>query len=111
MDVRRWLRERRPTPPATLLARLEEVLARADAGDSPDIVASALNGAEALLREVVAVPQAGRECALDLLTADALATYAFEVASESPDALAEHARRAMVRFASVGATSGAERGC
>jgi hypothetical protein len=36
----------------------------------------------ALLRRVLSHPEGGRELALDLLTADALVTYAFEAQAE-----------------------------
>jgi hypothetical protein len=42
-----------------------------------------------------------RRTALDLLAADALATYAFELASERPESLAMLADEAMRRFAAL----------
>ena len=42
-----------------------------------------------------------RRTALDLLAADALATYAFELASERPESLATLADAAMRRFAAL----------
>ncbi len=47
-----------------------------------------------------------RDSALDLLAADALVTYAFEAASESPLELAQRATDAMVRMAVLGAATG-----
>ena len=43
----------------------------------------------------------GRESALDLLTVDALVTYAFEAASERPDSLESHAAHAIVQLSSA----------
>jgi len=106
--VRAWLHERRPAPPATLLARLEEVLDQERNGDEMDIVFTALTAATNLLEEIVARPAAGRECALDLLTADALVTYAFEVASDDPEGLASRAATALRQFAAVGADPSAK---
>ena len=57
-----------------------------------------LAAAEDLLRELLSRPSAGRESALDLLTVDALVTYAFEAASDDPDSLAERADQAMTRL-------------
>jgi hypothetical protein len=42
----------------------------------------------------------GRAAALDLLAADALATYAFEAAADDPDAIPARARAAMARLSS-----------
>ena len=62
---------------------------------------SLLDTCESLLRDVVARPAAGRGSALDLLAADALATYAFEAAADAPETLEEHAREAMKRIGAL----------
>ena len=51
--------------------------------------------------ELLARPSAGRESALDLLTVDALVTYAFEAASREPASLAVRATNAMSQLASA----------
>jgi hypothetical protein len=56
---------------------------------------------ESLLRDVVARPAAGRESALDLLAADALATYAFEAAADASKSLEQSARDAMRRIGAL----------
>jgi hypothetical protein len=99
--LRDWLRQRTPTPPADLLARVQETLgARCDedAGHASELCVAA---AEELLRELLARPSTGRDSALDLLTVDALATYAFEAASREPELLAARADDAMARFAAT----------
>ena len=77
-QVLAWLDTRRPAPPATLRDRL-----RSAVHDAPDGLVSHLahHGRE-LLEKVAARPQGGRELALDLLAADAFATYAFEAQAE-----------------------------
>ena len=100
MTVGAWLRERAPAP-TQLSARVTQVM-----GDRMDRAAdeastACLDAAEELLRELLARPSAGRESALDLLTVDALVTYAFEAASATPESLDARATDAMRRFASL----------
>jgi hypothetical protein len=96
-----WLRQRTPTPPPELSARIQQTLGErcgADASATPDVCIAA---AEGLLRELLTRPTVGRESALDLLTVDALVTYAFEAASDDPDSLATLATEAMTRLAAT----------
>lgn len=96
-----WLRQRTPTPPVELSARIQQTLGErcnADASAAPELCVAA---AESLLRELVARPSAGRESALDLLTVDALVTYAFEAASEHPGSLMDRAEHAMTRLSAA----------
>ena len=73
-----WLDTRRPVPPATLRERL-----RSAVHDTSDgLVAHLARHGRELLDKVAAHPQGGRELALDLLAADAFATYAFEAQAE-----------------------------
>jgi hypothetical protein len=51
------------------------------------------------LADLLALGCAQRDRALDLLAVDALVTYAFEAASESPDTLASRATNAMMVIA------------
>ncbi len=64
-------------------------------------IAAAEQTVARLLRE----ESTSRASALDLLAADALATYAFELAADDPDAIPALAERAMARFAAVGASA------
>jgi len=93
-----WLRQRTPTPPAELSARIQQTLGDRCDADASAASAMCLAAAEDLLRELLSRPSAGRESALDLLTVDALVTYAFEAASDDPDSLAERADQAMTRL-------------
>ena len=52
-------------------------------------------------RELLARPTTGRESALDLLTVDALVTYALEAAASSPESLPMLTTDAMTRLAAV----------
>lgn len=77
-EILAWLDMRRPAPPATLRERLAGAV-----HDAPDGLAAHLArlGRE-LLDGVASRPNGGRELALDLLAADAFATYAFEAQAE-----------------------------
>jgi hypothetical protein len=73
-----WLDGRRPAPPATLRDRLRGAVDDASEG----LVAHLARLGRELLDRVVVRPGGGRELALDLLAADAFATYAFEAQAE-----------------------------
>ena len=101
MTLREWLHDREPAPPGRLAARIDAVLGdRADA-DKSRASAHCLDAAEQLLSELAARPSAGRESALDLLTVDALVTYAFEAAADAPASLEATATAAMIRLAAT----------
>jgi len=74
-----WLESRRPVPPARLRQHLARFAPEVP-GSFPELLADA---GVALLRRVLSHPEGGRELALDLLTADALVTYAFEAQAET----------------------------
>ena len=93
MTVSDWLDGRTPAPPPVLGARIREAL-----GDL------CLAAAERLVGGLLAGDCTSRDCALDLLTADALVTYAFEAAEQSPADLVPRAAAAMRRIAALGAT-------
>jgi hypothetical protein len=99
VTLREWLHERRPQPPERLLANIEAVLGDRLSAGASSCGAVCLDAAEALLRDLVTRPEMGRDAALDLLTVDALTTYAFEAAASEPDTLSERASAAMTRFA------------
>jgi hypothetical protein len=85
-QVLTWLDARRPAPPATLRARLAQIVG----GTAPrsmsfraPLPAYLAELGRALLDGVAARPGGGRELALDLLAADAFVTYAFEAQAEA----------------------------
>ena len=107
MTLERWLAGRTPPPPAALADRLRELLAECD-GDARDLpVADALvRAAEGVLTRLLREGCGTRTSALDLLAADALATYAFEAAAEEPESMQARTERAMVRVAALADAGG-----
>ena len=59
--------------------------------------------AESLLAGLLALDCAGRDRALDLLVVDAMVTYAFEAAADSPNTLSTRAAAAMASIAALAA--------
>jgi hypothetical protein len=100
-NVAAWLRERTPAPPERLATAIEAALAEHLDAPRTEVADRCIDAAEALLRDLLARPSAGRDSALDLLTVDALVTYAFEAAAEDPSTLDERARDAARRLAAV----------
>ena len=101
MTVGAWLRERTPAPPERLASRISEVLGERRDLETGSVTELCLDAAEQLLRELMTRSSAGRESALDLLTVDALVTYAFEAAADAPASLELSAAKAMVRLAAT----------
>ena len=106
MILARWLDARRPLPPAALRARIDAALGRDLLADADDVSETLLAAGERLVRTLLDEDATSRGSALDLLAADALVTYAFEAASESPAELSERAATAMARIAALGGTPG-----
>lgn len=105
--VAAWLAERQPAPPPALARRIGEALgdsAQRDAAETADVCLAA---GERLVTTVLGEDDASRDRALDLLTADALVTYAFEAASAAPGELSARAARAMTSIAALGAPASA----
>jgi hypothetical protein len=103
VTVGEWLSARTPAPPAPLAARLRTVLSTRWSDRSSNAHEAALATAESLLAELLALDCAGRDRALDLLAVDAMVTYAFEAAAESPDTLSARATAAMAAIATLAA--------
>jgi hypothetical protein len=105
--ARRWVAERTPEAPPALATFVAEALDGAPGGETPEAIARAcLWAGERALSGVLSRDtgerQAARGIAHDLLTTDALVTYAFEAAAESPDRIGELARDAMAELSRVG---------
>ena len=77
-EIMAWLDARRPTPPLALRERLRAAVHETGLG----LPAHLARLGDELLAGVAARPAGGRELALDLLAADAFATYAFEAQAE-----------------------------
>jgi uncharacterized membrane protein len=103
MTVGDWLASREPAPPPRLTARVVTAVGSRIAEPAERAADVCLDACESLLAEIAARPSQGRESALDLLAADALATYSLEAAAESPGSLEERARQAMKRLAAIAA--------
>lgn len=111
MTLGEWLDGRTPTAPVALAQRVRAVLGPALERDLEGGFAlshaALLDGARSLLSAMPGCEAPGRRAALDLLAADALVTYAFEIAAEAPeeiDSLAESAMRELGSLAPEGST-------
>jgi hypothetical protein len=96
-----WLSERSGAVPPRLSARVNEALGERLQSPCADAIRHCVDAAGELLRDLLARSSTGRDSALDLLTVDALVTYAFEAASDQSDMLSERAVAAARRFAAV----------
>ena len=93
-----WLSHRTPAPPEELASAIRNALkARNITSDAPTPT-ELLETAQALLQKVLGTECDTRDAALDLLTADALVTYALEIANETSQ-LADFAETAMGKLA------------
>ena len=81
-EVRAWLYARKPAPPDALRVRLHRALDEVPPAPASRLPVYLAQLGHQLLADVTARPGGGRELALDLLAADAFATYAFEAQAE-----------------------------
>lgn len=81
-EVLAWLHSRRPAPPPTLRERLDRAVQQLRPAPRSQLPTYLAQLGSTLLDGVVDKPHGGRELALDLLAADAFATYAFEAQAE-----------------------------
>jgi hypothetical protein len=101
VTIGQWLDERTPRPPSELERRITTILGESlsrPASEAPPVLLAA---GERMLEELLRNNSTSRASALDLLTADALVTYAFEACSETPSDIDALAARAMLRIGSV----------
>ena len=104
MTVGEWLHARTPRPPAALTARLEAVLAESLGEASERVPELFLVAGERVVAELLRHDNTSRDSALDLLTADALLTYAFEAAGRDVSTITQRATDAMARISALGDT-------
>jgi len=102
MTLGEWLGQRTPPPPPALRRGVEQALGESLALEATSAADACLACAERLITALLRSDCTSRELALDLLTADALVTYAFEAAGESPAGLATRAAESMRRIAALG---------
>ncbi len=96
-----WVAAHAEQPPAALRARLDAIL-NADGEPTDAAVSPALlDAGHALLSTILGSGSTQRDAALDLLTADALVTYAFEAAADDPAAIDARAAAAMRAISDV----------
>jgi hypothetical protein len=98
-----WIDQRGIGVPPRLRARIDDALGDPSRIGDGRATAACIDAADALLRDLLARESTGRDLALDLLTVDALATYAFEAAAADPSTLKTYAAAAAARFAAAGA--------
>jgi hypothetical protein len=96
-----WVAAHAEQPPAALRTRLDGVLATDAVRAEPAVAAALLHAGRELLATILGSGSTQRDAALDLLTADALVTYAFEAAADEPALLDERAADAMRAIAAV----------
>src|SRR5687767_3046785 len=99
MTLDAWLQSRVPLPPPALAKRIREALAATDIAPGAPTAEALLDAGEKLLATLLGADHLTRNGALDLLTADALVTYAFEASATEPDRMQERAANAMTRLA------------
>ena len=91
-----------PGVPAPLHERVREALGADAVEPTPE---GCIAAGERMLARVLASDVHGRDTAVELLTADALVTRAFELAADEPGRLDELAAAAMVRIAAAGTSA------
>lgn len=94
-----WLAARDRDVPPALGACVRDAVPRDGAG----VTEALLHGAETVLRRVIDDAPMTRAHAVDVLSADALVTYAFEAAADHPETITVHAGTAMRRIAALAA--------
>jgi hypothetical protein len=100
MSLTKWMESRTPAPPPALAERMgPAVHAAAVGGAAP--ADGALAAAMTLADSILCDGSGARTGAITLLAADALLTYAFEAAAETPDTLDALAAEAMARIAAA----------
>lgn len=105
MTIDEWLATRVPRPPAALAQRIAFELG-VDASRPVEEAHQVLVAAgERIAADVLRIGGTSRDAALDLLAADALVTYAFEVPAAGPRELADRAATSMARIAALGTAS------
>lgn len=96
-----WLAHLEPVPPAALHARLRELLHEHLGRPAAEVPEACVAVGEARLASLLAERATDRASALDLLAVDALVTYAFEAAADSPASFEQLATASMTRIAEI----------
>ena len=96
-----WVAAHAEQPPAALRARLDAILNVESVDRDTPVAPALLDAGQGLLATILGSGSVHRDAALDLLTADALITYAFEAAADDPSSLDSRAAQAMRAIAAV----------
>ena len=97
----RWLETREPAPPLALVERMRGALDAVSYPDRRPAPEVAIDAALVLLGELQRDADLSRAGAVSLLAADALMTYAFEIAASEPELLEALASATMQRISAV----------
>lgn len=97
-----WLVRRTPAPPTELATAIRDALKARDITSESPSAAELLETAQWLLRQVLETECETRDSALHLLTADALVTFALEVANDELHGLGDFPERAITSLAGTG---------
>ena len=101
MTVADWVRARSPAPSPAFAARVIAALGERADDNASRAAESCLDAAIALLGQLLEGDPLERSQAPALLAADALITYAFEAAADTPERLDDRAADAMARLAAL----------
>jgi hypothetical protein len=96
-----WIAAHREQPPRALRERVDIILTDSPAPVGQEVSTELFTAGRQLLASLLSSGSTQRDAALDLLTADALVTYAFESASDDPASLDLRAAEAMRAIAGV----------
>jgi hypothetical protein len=96
-----WMAAHDEQPPDALRARLQALVAATPVRDGAPVSEALLLAGQSLLAGILGSGSTQRDAALDLLTADALVTYAFEAAADDPSSLDAQAAAAMRTIAAL----------
>ena len=103
MDPSEWLEARRPAPPVKLAAHLEAAVTEFTSSPNMSLSETLAVAGIAFLDRLTGAnaPTSRREMAKELLSADALLTYALEAAAEDCESFAASADAIIARVASL----------
>lgn len=99
--VGEWFKAVEPAPPRVLAEQLKTMVSNYAARPASEVPEVCLQVAEQQLRLLLASGSTSRATALDLLSVDALVTYAFEAAAQDAMTIEARASSAMTRIAAL----------
>ena len=101
--VGEWFADLEPPPPPALIEKLQRLITDDASKPVSEVPEVCLRAGENLLRELLASGSMSRGTALDLLSVDALVTYAFEAGASNPEHLEQLTSDAMMRIGALAA--------